>query len=159
MRRGVVGPGDGAISIRPCFFLADPFFLDAAGRRERYRRGSHRSSVAEPCQVVGRRGVISQEARRPVYQTLPFRGSNVDVRVASSAPPGISRRQRNGTGCPVGNRRRCWILRGTRLANSLDVSCLVLDGDPEAPTRPSRDFPEPPSLFVDVDGQRQARER
>lgn len=106
----------------------------------------------------GRRGVISQEARRPVYQTLPFRGSNVDVRAAGSAPPGMSRRQRNGAGCPVGNRRRCWNLWGTRLASLLDVSCSGPRRRPRGPYQTeSRDFPKPPSLFVNVDGQTSQR--
>lgn len=61
-------------------------------------------------------------------------------------------------GCPVGNRRRCWILWGTRLASLLDVSCSGPRRRPRGPYQTeSRDFPKPPSLFVNVDGQTSQR--
>lgn len=147
-------PGTAPSPSGHAFFLADLFFPRCGGKMGEISSWelSRRTSSG------GRRGVISQEARRPVYQTLPFRGSNVDVRAAGSAPPGMSRRQRNGAGCPVGNRRRCWILWGTRLANLLDVSCSGPRRRPRGPYQTeSRDFPKPPSLFVNVDGQTSQR--
>lgn len=96
-------------------FFRPTFFSSRCGGKEGEISSWEPSLVSRRTPSGGRRGLVSQEARRPVYQTLPFRGSNVDVRAAAgSAPPGISRRQTNGTGCPVGNRRRCWILWGTR---------------------------------------------
>jgi hypothetical protein len=122
-------PGTAPYPSGPAFFLAN-FFLDAAGARETCRPWE--PSFNRRSSSDGRRGDIAAcpttGLPNSALSWLECRRPCCWLGAARHIPPAEEE-----TGCLVGNRRRCWMLWGTRLASSLDVSCWALDGDAEVP--------------------------